>query len=654
MTAQVEGYRDFAEVRGEVIEELRELAELNRGLGMEDGASQLTELADRVQAGVFRVLVLGEFKRGKSTLINALLGANLLPANVTPTTALLTLIKYGPEVQIDLIPFHGEPKRVSVEELAQTLTLSANEEENHRRQATYKLAEVRYPSSLCENNVEIVDSPGLNESAMRTEITSGYIRQSDAAIFVLSATNFASLTELEYLNTHILGKGLTHIFFAINQYDRVLEDADDPARDARDLTAMAEQRLGPLTRVNGRDLGRERIFFVSAKPALRARLQNDQPGLERSRLPELEGALEHFLARERGRVALERPLAQAAQAVDDAQQAIAFRRATMETDLATLEQRVREVQPKFDQLQEQKRRIMRTIEAAQQLVQKSVELSFRQRIATMEDGMLEAAMALKISPQWNPQRIRKEMAEGINSYIERELQGWSDQTGKEIEERLNQLTQDIGPDAATIDATLKRIRIEVSGGVLPQEHEIEGDPKRVLETILSYGGGMLGDFGVVLRGGSGWLQSAMRVIALQLAATVLLAAIGWASSPLVVIGTVASAVTLGIINRRNTMERNLKEKMAETARAELHKLPAKALPNMLQEVHKTFKAFSDSVERGIDVMINNVRDTIDSALADRRAKEGEQAPELERLAGIEQGLLRLEDRMAASKRRFGD
>ena len=51
---------------------------------MEDGADQLGELADRVQAGVFRVLVLGEFKRGKSTLINALLGANLLPANVTP------------------------------------------------------------------------------------------------------------------------------------------------------------------------------------------------------------------------------------------------------------------------------------------------------------------------------------------------------------------------------------------------------------------------------------------------------------------------------------------------------------------------------------------------------------------------------------------
>jgi hypothetical protein len=515
------------------------------------------------------------------------------------------------------------------------------------------MVEVRYPAPLCQNNVEIVDSPGLNESAMRTEITSGYIRQSDAAIFVLSATNFASLTELEYLNTHILGKGLTHIFFAINQYDRVLDDADDPAREARDLTALAEQRLGPLTRVHGRDLGRERIYFVSAKPALRARMAGDQQGLQHSRLPELEGSLERFLARERGRVALERPLAQASQAVDDAREALAFRRATMETDLATLENRVKEVQPKFDELQEHRRRIMRTIEASEQLVQKSVELSFRQRVATMEDGMLEAAMALKVSPQWNPQRIRKEMAEGINSYIERELQAWSDQTGKEIEERLTQLTGDIGEDAASIDATLKRIRIQVAGGVVP-DGEVEGDPKRVLETILAYGGGMLGDFGVILKGGSGWLQSALRVIALQIAATVLLAAIGWATSPLFVIGTVASAVTLGVINRRNTMERNMKEKIAETARAELHKLPAKSLPNMLQEVHKAFDAFSSSIARGIDVMIANVRDSIDAALADRRTLEGEQAPELERLTGIEQGLKLLDERMSGSRARFGD
>jgi GTPase SAR1 family protein len=654
MTAQVEGYRDFAEVREEVVAELRELAALNRGLGMDDGANQLIELADRVQAGVFRVLVLGEFKRGKSTLINALLGANLLPANVTPTTALLTLIKYGPEIKIDLIPFRGEPREVSPEELAQTLSLSTDEEENRKRQSTYKMVEVRYPSPLCANNVEIVDSPGLNESAVRTEITSSYIRQSDAAIFVLSATNFASLTELEYLNTHILGKGLTHIFFAINQYDRVLDDTDDPSTDVRDLTALAEQRLGPLTRVSGRDYSRERIYFVSAKPALRARLNHDDAALERSRLPQLEHSLEHFLARERGRVALERPLAQAAQAVGDAREALAFRRATMETDLAVLEQRVREVQPRFEELQERKRRIMRTIEAAEQLVQKSVELSFRQRVATMEDGMLEAAMALKISPQWNPQRIRKEMVEGVNNYIERELQGWSDQMGREIEDRLTQLTQDIGTDAASIDATLKIIRIHVAGGVVPEEKDVEGDSKRVIETILAYGGGMLGDFGVVLRGGSGWLQSALRIIAIQLAATVLLAAIGWATSPVFVIGTAAGAVVLGIVNRRNSMEKSLKEKVADTARAELHKLPARALPNMLMEVHKAFEIFGSSVERGIDVMINNVRDSIESALADRRAKEGEQAPELERMAGIEAGLNRLEARMAASKARFGD
>jgi hypothetical protein len=113
-------------------------------------------------------------------------------------------------------------------------------------------------------------------------------------------------------------------------------------------------------------------------------------------------------------------------------------------------------------------------------------------------------------------------------------------------------------------------------------------------------------------------------------------------------------VTIGIINRRNTMERNMKEKIAETARAELHKLPAKALPNMLQEVHKSFEAFSTSIARGIDVMIANVRDSIDAAIEDRRRLEGEQAPELERLTEIERGLDGLEQRMSASRARFGD
>jgi hypothetical protein len=117
---------------------------------------------------------------------------------------------------------------------------------------------------------------------------------------------------------------------------------------------------------------------------------------------------------------------------------------------------------------------------------------------------------------------------------------------------------------------------------------------------------------------------------------------------------VASAVTLGVLQRRNTMERNMKERMAELARAELHKLPAKSLPNMLQEVHKDFESFSGSVARGIDVMIANVRDSIDAALADRRALEGQQAPELDRLTEIEGGLGLIEQRMAASRARFGD
>lgn len=153
-TQQVEGYRDFASVRDEVVTELRELATLNRGLGMEDGAAQLEELADRVQAGVFRVLVLGEFKRGKSTLINRLLGMEALPVGAAPTTAVLTHVRYGAEPAARLILEDGTVRTIAPAKLAEEITLSQRDEAaNERRHAGIARAEVLLPAPLCRDGV---------------------------------------------------------------------------------------------------------------------------------------------------------------------------------------------------------------------------------------------------------------------------------------------------------------------------------------------------------------------------------------------------------------------------------------------------------------------------------------------------------------------
>lgn len=70
------------------------------GLGFERNIEDLTLASQNLRRGVFRLLVLGDMKRGKSTLLNALLGENLLPSDVNPCTAVLTVLRYGSEKRV--------------------------------------------------------------------------------------------------------------------------------------------------------------------------------------------------------------------------------------------------------------------------------------------------------------------------------------------------------------------------------------------------------------------------------------------------------------------------------------------------------------------------------------------------------------------------
>jgi hypothetical protein len=642
--AGLDTYDAFGEARGELLHTLAGLAEVDRALGLDEAAASLDELAHKVGAGVFRVLVLGEFKRGKSTLINAMLGVPILPANVTPTTALLTVVRYG-ETPAAAVHHHaGNLRReVPLDDLRNVLVLSSDEVDNRRRQSEIKLVEVLYPAALCRNNVELVDSPGLNEHTGRTELTTGYIRQCDAALFVLSATNFGSLTEGAFLTEHLLGKGLRHIFFAVNQFDRVLADADDPEREARSLRALARARLGPLCQVDGHDLSDERIHFVSARQALRARRAGDDVALRESGVPQLEEALESFLSRDRGRVMLVRPLTLARGALAAAGEAVTFRRRTLALDLEVLEERARRVEPEFAALQERRARILAAIETMHAHTAAALELSLRRRTGELADRLRDAVEAFTIDAGWNPSAVRAELVSQINDYLHRELSRWAEAMAAEVQGDLERLLAEIGDDAAGIDASLRRIRLQVLEGeeeVMPAGKG--ADPYDILEDILSAGGGrFLSDFDILLGGAPGWLGSAVRVIAFQIAAGALVAALGLTAGPLVAISTAVGAAILALISRRGAIERSVRERVAEAARPEIARIPERALPAMLGQVEELFTGLATAVASGIDVMVDNLRATIAAALAERRARESELEPDVRRLALAEERLAAL-------------
>jgi ribosome biogenesis GTPase A len=118
-------------------------------------AGRAARLADRLAQGRFHVSVLGEFKRGKSTVVNALLGRDLLPTGVLPLTAVATEVAFG-ESGASLVHLDGTRCEVTVDELADFVTEARNPG-NERQVAR---VEVRVPAELLRPGVVLVDTPG--------------------------------------------------------------------------------------------------------------------------------------------------------------------------------------------------------------------------------------------------------------------------------------------------------------------------------------------------------------------------------------------------------------------------------------------------------------------------------------------------------------
>ncbi|NJN23973.1 MAG: dynamin, partial [Acaryochloridaceae cyanobacterium RL_2_7] len=187
----------------------------------------------KLNSGVFRLLVLGDMKRGKSTFLNALIGDNLLPSDVNPCTALLTILRYGSEHKVT-VHYVGDraPRVLSFEEFRQDYTIDPSEAK--QLEASQELAfpdvshaVVEYPLNILQKGIEIVDSPGLNDTESRNELSLGYIQNCHAILFVLRATQPCTLAERRYLDNYIKNRGLT-TFFLINAWDQIKESLLDP------------------------------------------------------------------------------------------------------------------------------------------------------------------------------------------------------------------------------------------------------------------------------------------------------------------------------------------------------------------------------------------------------------------------------------------
>lgn len=304
---------------------LRTSIPLLEALNMNRDADVSRTLLKSLETDAFKLLVIGEFKRGKSTFINAMLGEEVLPAYSTPCTAVISEVRFSEdrrarlhfhanasETDLELLPEEVAahitkhkgaelpPIELETSDLEPFLTIQdfGADQEAAVASAPYKKAEILWPLDLCRQGVQIVDSPGLNEHKVRSTVTNNYLSQVDAIMFVMSAQAMGSQSELNVIERNIRGAGHENLFFIINRFDEIRRESDRER-----LINHAYQILEPLT--SG---GRNNIFFLSALDALEGRINNQEERIQSSGILEFEAALSKFLVHDRGRVKLLQPI----------------------------------------------------------------------------------------------------------------------------------------------------------------------------------------------------------------------------------------------------------------------------------------------------------------------------------------------------------
>ncbi|MDJ0717835.1 MAG: dynamin family protein [Prochloraceae cyanobacterium] len=364
----------FARVRGEVaghlgaIAQTLELAESENEkqsgrLELDRDIEDLKKTSKSLREGVFRLLVLGDMKRGKSTFLNALIGEKLLPSDVNPCTALLTILRYGKEKTVT-VHFNDDtpPEKIDFKSFKHRYTIDPTEAKQLQQQQKLAFpnvdyAVVEYPLNLLEKGIEIVDSPGLNDTEARNELSLGYINNCHAILFVMRATQPCTLGERRYLENYIKDRGVT-IFFLINAWDQVKEsliDPDDPEEleeAAEKLQRVFQANLGEYCQVNDSDLYQERVFQISSLIALRKRIKDSDTSLEGTGFPEFMGSLNKFLTKDRAIAQLEQAKTLALQINDRVKKSVERRIPLLEEDVKQLKQKIDSVKPEFELLQE--------------------------------------------------------------------------------------------------------------------------------------------------------------------------------------------------------------------------------------------------------------------------------------------------------------
>jgi hypothetical protein len=256
---------------------LRDLRHVAEDSGAVDLATAFSQLDERLRSRRLLVAVVGEHNRGKSSLVNSLIGTPWLPIGQHAPALPPVYVFAGAREHVEIVYEDGSVAESSRDEL---LSLSPDDAES------VSFARVAVPSADFHGLV-LVDTPGLNDpdTSRLAQTVFALLPQSDLALLMLDSAQALGASEHDLIERRISRAGLQRLVVILNRDDE-LEDESQRAAVRDRVSRM----LTPL-------LGSEPVVLpYAARTALRARERKDERLLARSGYPELRALLEECAA----------------------------------------------------------------------------------------------------------------------------------------------------------------------------------------------------------------------------------------------------------------------------------------------------------------------------------------------------------------------
>ena len=618
------------------------------GMNMDIDAKVLHEISETIRRGIFQVMVMGTFKNGKSTLLNSIIGVKILPSRVLACTAIITIIVYGKNKESVTVYFKNgtKPKVMSIAEFNSEFRLGVADQAKIERNGyidkfidvDYAVIETDYP--LCQNGVQIIDSPGLEERKSASDVTNSYIPKANAIIYALNATALLSQNDREFIRKNFANHNLSNVFFVVNRFDQVDEDGQKEV-----LEATKEILIPIFSDKNGvfdSTLYDKRVFFTNAHGALEARLSNNNELFIKSGVAKFEESLEEFLSSD------SKMMATFSSALSSMSKVYPKTVSTMEQEIVARKRPLADLQKAKEESGviitkqiDNKTILKRKFDTTSETVYLKLSHSLRNYVETMkrtwetdiddieieEFGYWKAIKSIFLNED-KKKDLLKPIADGVEKYIREKIEIWKSQAKQLIKEDIDNLSDDVSEFTQEFDVEIGRA-IDTFIGKADNGFEVTNNKFNTFQTLT---GILIGDASVAVSGALGlytWDKFIVKIVTNVLITMGVVLVFGNIAG-LVIILVEALQIYKAGDHLRDKILNNIKdglfEKLAENVKVNEDKLH--------DEINKSFEEQYSKIDIAVSTIISQVQNSQNEIIDDIASGQNDIAEEENRHSAI--------------------